>query len=79
MNGIIESKRKSDFSKKYIDLGFEAADTKRTPFDIIARKENELILTDVGDKTRPDFSSLSKLLDADTLVIFNKKKPKDIP
>jgi|TARA_B100001964_G_C14253150_1_gene610977 putative transcriptional regulator len=75
----IESKFKSDFSKKYVDLGFEAADTKKSPFDIIARKGDELILTEVGDKTRPDFSSLSKLLDADNLVIFDKKKPKDVP
>ena len=75
----IESKFKSDFSKKYIDLGFEASDAKKSPFDIIARKDNELILTEVGDKTRPDFSSLSKLLDADNLVIFKKKKPKDVP
>ncbi|MFH0867963.1 MAG: helix-turn-helix domain-containing protein [Candidatus Woesearchaeota archaeon] len=75
----IESKYKSDFSKKYIDLGFEASDTKKSPFDIIAKKDNELILTEVGDKNRPDFSSLSKLLDADNLVIFKKKKPKNIP
>lgn len=75
----IQSNYKSDLSKKYIDLGFEASDTNKTPFDIIAKKENELILTGVGDKTRRDFSSLSKLLDADNLVIFKKKKPKDIP
>ena len=78
-NNKIESRYKSDFSKKYIDLGFEAADTKKSPFDIIAKKDDELILTEVGDKTRPDFPSLSKLLDADNLVIFKKKKPKDIP
>jgi len=75
----IQSNYKSDFSKKYIDLGFDAADTSKSPFDIIARKDDELILTEIGDKTRPDFSSLSKLLDADNLVIFNKKKPKDVP
>jgi len=33
----------------------------------------------IGDKARPDFSSLSKLLDADNLVIFRKKKPKGMP
>lgn len=75
----IKSSNESDFSKKYIDLGFDARDTKRSPFDIIARKGNELILTDIGDKIRPDFSSLSKLLDADNLVIFDKKKPKNVP
>ncbi len=75
----IKSRYKSDFSKKYIDLGFEASDTNKTPFDIIAKKGNELILTGIGDKTRKDFSSLSKLLDADNLIIFKKKKPKGIP
>ena len=75
----IESRDKSDFSKKYIELGFEASDTNKSPFDVIAKKDNELILTKVGDKARPDFPSLSKLLDADNLVIFKKKKPKDIP
>jgi len=78
-NSVIQSNYQSDFSKKYNDLGFDAADTSRSPFDIIARKDNELILTEIGDKTRPDFSSLSKLLDADNLVIFEKKKPKNIP
>ena len=78
-NTKIESKYNSDFSKKYIELGFEATDTNRSPFDIIARKDDELILTEVGDKARPDFSSLSKLLDADNLVIFKNKKPKNIP
>ena len=75
----IKSNYTSSFSKKYIDLGFEASDTSKSPFDIIARKDDELILTEVGDKARPDFSSLSKLLDADNLVIFKNKKPKDIP
>lgn len=75
----IKSEYTSDLSKKYIDLGFEASDTIKTPFDIIARKDNELVLTKVGDKEKPDFSSLSKLLDADNLVIFKKKKPKDVP
>jgi len=78
-NNKIESNYHSDFSKKYVDLGFEASDTSKSPFDIIARKDDELILTEVGDKTRPDFSSLSKLLDADNLVIFKNKKPKDVP
>ena len=78
-NGKIETRDNSTFSKKYIDLGFEAADTNKSPFDIIARKDDELILTGVGDKEKPELSSLSKLLDADNLVIFEKKKPKDVP
>lgn len=78
-NTRIESKHDSDFSKKYIELGFEASDTNKSPFDVIARKDDELILTGVGDKARPDFSSLSKLLDADNLVIFKEKRPKNIP
>lgn len=75
----IQSKYKSDISGKYVELGFKASDTSKTPFDIIAKKENEIILTGIGDKTKKDFESLSKLLDADNLIIFNKKKPKNIP
>ena len=74
-----ESEYKSDLSRKYGELGFKAADTSKTPFDIIAKKDDEIILTGVGDKTRKDFESLSKLLDADNLVIFHKKKPKKFP
>lgn len=72
---------KTDITKKYGDLGFEAAETKKAPFDIIAKKEKEIILTEIGDKTSPQLKPLSKLIDADKLVIFKKKKPKekDIP
>jgi putative transcriptional regulator len=70
---------KSVIGKKYSKLGFDAIDTKKAPFDIIAKKEKELILTRVGDKPKPELDSLSKLVDADKLVIFNKKKPKEIP
>lgn len=70
---------KTEFSKKYIDLGFKATDTSNVPFDIIAKKDDELILTEIGDKTNSKMQSLSELLDADNLVIFKKKKPKDIP
>lgn len=69
----------SDLSRKYVELGFEAADTNKVPFDIIAKRDKELILTEVGDKANPEFTSLSRLLDADNLVIFKKKKPKDVP
>ena len=74
-----KSKFETEVSKKYVELGFEAAETKKTPFDIMARKEKELILTEVSDKVNPQMQSLSKLLDADNLVIFHKKKPKNIP
>lgn len=74
-----QGKFETAVSRKYIELGFDAAETKKTPFDIIARKGNEIILTEVSDKVNPQMESLSKLLDADNLVIFNKKKPKNIP
>ena len=74
-----ESRFETEVSRKYVELGFEATETKKTPFDIIARKEDEIILTEVSDKVNPQMQSLSKLLEADNLVIFNKKKPKDIP
>lgn len=75
---IIDSS-KSDFSKKYSELGFKASDMRKVPFNIIAKKEKEIILTEVGDKQNPQAKSLSRLLGADNLVIFKKKKPKDIP
>lgn len=68
-----------DISKKYAELGFDATETKKTPFDIIARKDNEIILTEVSDNVNPQMQPVSKLLDADNLVIFQKKKPKNIP
>jgi len=74
-----ESKFKTEVSRKYFELGFDATETKKTPFDIIARKDDELILTGVSDNVNPQMESLSKLLDANNLVIFQKKKPKNIP
>jgi putative transcriptional regulator len=73
------SEPKTDVTKKYTELGFKATETKKVPFDVIAKKEKELILTEVGDKTNPQLQSLSRLIDADNLVIFKKKKPKNIP
>jgi putative transcriptional regulator len=70
---------KSDVGRKYSILGFEALDTKKVPFDVIAKKEKEIVLTEIGDKTNPHLKPLSRLLDADRLTIYNKKKPKDIP
>ena len=74
----LTSNPKSDLSKKYVEMGFKATDTRKSPFDIIAKKNNEIIITEVGDKFNPDSLAVSKLIDADNLVIFDKKKPKDI-
>ena len=77
--GSSKGKFETEVSKKYVELGFDAAETKKTPFDIIAKKGSEIILTEVSDRVNPQMQSLSKLLDADNLVIFNKKKPKNMP
>ncbi|HLC65607.1 MAG TPA: helix-turn-helix domain-containing protein [Candidatus Nanoarchaeia archaeon] len=69
----------SMYSKKFNELGFQATDTKDVPFDIIAKMDKEIILTELGDKMKPGFESLSRLMEADKLVIFKKKRPKDIP
>ncbi|MBI1935751.1 helix-turn-helix domain-containing protein [Candidatus Woesearchaeota archaeon] len=74
-----ESRFETEVSRKYVELGFDATETRKTPFDIIARKDREIILTEVSDKVNPQMQSLSKLLEADNLVIFKKKKPKNIP
>lgn len=78
-SGQPESKFETEVAKKYIELGFDATETKKTPFDIIARKDKELIFTEVSDNVNPEMQSLSNLLNADNLVIFQKKKPKNIP
>jgi len=69
----------SEIPKKYNELGFESTETKKAPFDIIAKKEKSIILTEIGDNTNPYLLSVSKLIDAERLVIFRKKKPKEIP
>ncbi|MFH1398603.1 MAG: helix-turn-helix domain-containing protein [Candidatus Woesearchaeota archaeon] len=70
---------RSDISKKYLELGFEAAETERVPFDVIARRQSEVILTEVGDKQSSELIPMARLLDVNKLVIFGKHKPKDIP
>jgi predicted transcriptional regulator len=75
----ISLKPMTDISQRYYELGFDAIDTRKAPFDIIAKKEKDIILTEVGDKDPKQMSSLSRLIDADNLVIFKKKKPKNIP
>ena len=62
---------------KYENLGFRASDTRKAPFDIIAKGNNEIILTEVGDNHNPEVRSLTRLIDASNLVIFDKKKPSD--
>ena len=72
-------KAKSEVARKYGELGFESADTKKVPFDVIAKKEKDIILTEVGDKTNPQLAPLKNLIEASTLVIFRKEKPKKVP
>lgn len=75
---IPQSNAKSDVSRKYIDIGFTATDIKKAPFDVIAKKSRVIVVTEIGDKISPDSILVSKLIDADNLVIFEKKKPKNI-
>ncbi|MCP3684917.1 MAG: helix-turn-helix domain-containing protein [bacterium] len=69
----------SEITRKYDQLGFDAVKTKRAPFDVIAKRKREVILTEVGDKSNPNLTPVKRLLDADSLVIFRKKKPRNIP
>lgn len=75
----IDTDLKSDLTRHYSDMGFDALGTRRAPFDIIAKKDKEIILTEVGDKAKTEMHSISRMVDADSLVIFEKNKPKDIP
>jgi predicted transcriptional regulator len=70
---------KGDVSKKYFSLGFKAEELRKSPFDVIARKKKNLILTGIGDRVNPHAQKVSELLDADNLMIYRKKKPKEVP
>ncbi|MBI2176504.1 helix-turn-helix domain-containing protein [Candidatus Woesearchaeota archaeon] len=63
----------SVIARKYYELGFRAADTRKAPFDVVAKLERELILTEVSkSKPNPHLESLQQLLGADALVILDK-------
>ena len=64
----------SVIARKYDELGFRAADTRKAPFDVVAKLEREIILTEVSkDKPNHQLESMRQLLGADALVIFDKK------
>ncbi len=68
----------SSLSIKYKDLGFEPAELFNSPFDIIAKKEGDIIFTEV-DKVNKYAYPISQMIGASNLVICDKNKPKDIP
>lgn len=68
----------SDVAVKYSELGFDVAEVKKVPFDLLARDEREIIFTEVGDTVNPEMQSLARLIDADNLHIFEKRKPKEM-
>lgn len=77
---VVEAEvHQSPVTRKYAELGFNSTVTEKVPFNVVAKKEKELILTNVGDKLHKDTAVLAKLIDADSLTIFNRKKPKEIP
>lgn len=70
----------SIIARKYDELGFRAADTKKAPFDVVAKLEKELILTEIENaksarhsRSRHQLESLQQLLGADALVILDSK------
>ncbi len=67
----------SGIAKKFEELGFSAVDTRKAPFDVIAKGKSQIILTEVGDSPKPELSSITKLIEADNLIIFDSKKPKE--
>ena len=66
-------------AQKFLHLGFHATEAEKAPCDILARKEEEIILTTIGDTLDKNLQSVSQLLNADDLVIFNKRKPRELP
>ncbi len=80
--GMKQEKASNPITKKYFELGFEASQTSKAPFDVIAKKQKEIILTEISGRNVEQMLALSKLVDADNLVIFEDKKakqPKEIP
>lgn len=69
----------SSVGKKYETLGFDTVETRRAPFDMVAKKKEEVIITDVSDKVNPQLHAIARLLGADQLTIFEKHKPKKTP
>ncbi len=63
----------SPLTKKYTSLGFEAFDTKGLPFNIVAKKDDEIILTAFNSDGN-NLKSISKLLEVFPLSIFSGKK-----
>lgn len=69
----------ADICRKYTELGFDSSEFRRMPFDIIARNERETIVTEF-ERMNPQVQSISKMMDADNLIIFEKRRPdSDMP
>lgn len=70
----------TDVGKKYADLGFEAIETKKSKFDVIAKNKKDIVLTTIGETFDKELNILSMLIDAENLLIFERRKPKiEIP
>lgn len=69
----------SEISFKYHDLGFNVTETRKVPFDVVAQKENTLILTKIGDNIHHDLNNISHAIGANDLAIVSKKKPAHMP
>ncbi len=69
----------SEISLKYGDLGFWTAETKKVPFDIVAKKQSTIILTSVGEKVNQELGDISRTLGVDELAIVKKKRPSRAP
>jgi predicted transcriptional regulator len=68
-----------DISTKYDHLGFNVTETKKVPFDIVAKKDKILILTKIGDNISNDLNNISHAMGVNDLAIVEKKKPDYMP
>lgn len=70
--------QQSEIARKYGELGFRASDMKKVPFDVVARLQKELILTEVSPRSaNPNLVPIQHLLGADALVILDGKSDSD--
>ncbi len=69
----------SKVAGKFEILGFDADDTKNAPFDVIAKKDQDIILTNLSDSINVHLQPLQKLIEAHRLTIYKKQKPRNEP
>ncbi|RME54428.1 hypothetical protein D6777_03825 [Candidatus Woesearchaeota archaeon] len=65
-------------ARKYDSLGFSVTEIGKKGFDLLAKYNDETILTMLGDKINKNFLKISEVFSIDNLVVFKTKKPNNL-